>query len=265
MPCRPVFASANVLIDSHCHWDFPVFEANRQQDIAAFQSAQVGGIVVPGVEAQHWPRIAELRHRFPDLVWAAFGLHPCFEHQDTGADLRLLEQQLASNPCVAVGEIGLDFYDSVLPHSVQQELFAAQLAIARDAQLPVIIHCRKAHDQCWQAIKRVGLEQGGIIHAFSGSLVQAQRYIDTGFKLGIGGAATYPRAKRLHRLIKTLPLSSFVLETDAPDMPPAFARGQPNSPLNLLQIVHEIAHHTDLEPLFLANTCTLNTKAVLKL
>lgn len=234
-----------MFIDSHCHFDFPVFAEDRQRTVEHLQRLNVHALIVPGVVAEHWSRIDRLVADFPTLVFAAKGLHPCFaEH--SAADLERLPRELDSPNCIAVGEIGLDY---TLPESTwpqQWEYFVTQLEMASTHQLPVVIHCRKAHDQILKALRQMDFSQGGTIHAYSGSEAQAHRYIERGFKLGIGGGATYDRAQRLHRLLRALPLNSFVLETDAPDIPPAFARDRINTPVHLPEIAAQAAERAGI-------------------
>ncbi|UCC55199.1 MAG: TatD family hydrolase, partial [Gammaproteobacteria bacterium] len=167
------------------------------------------------------------------------------KHSD--ADLALLEARLARQRPVAVGEIGLDFYRKDPDRVRQQALFEAQLVMARDAGLPVILHVRKAHDQVLATLKRIRV-RGGTAHAFNGSLQQAQRYIELGFKLGFGGMLTYDRSAKLRALAQTLPAEAIVLETDAPDMVVAQHRGERNSPEYLPDCLVALATVRD-EPL----------------
>ena len=216
------------IIDTHCHLDVAQFDADRQAVLARARSAGVRGIVVPGVEAPGWDGLWHLCAAEPDL-FPAFGLHPVYLEQHGEADLAALESLVASRRPVAIGEIGLDYFIADLDRDRQQSLFEAQLMIARDARLPVILHVRKAHDPVLATLKRVEVP-GGIAHAFNGSLQQAQHYIDLGFKLGFGGMLTYERSTRLRTLARGLPLEALVLETDAPDMVVAQHRGERNSP-----------------------------------
>ncbi len=181
------------------------------------------------MRAAAWPRVTELcsgHKRF----YCALGLHPCFLSDHHSNDLGTLRNLAESGSCAAVGEIGLDYWDGHENADMQQYFFEAQLAVAKDFRLPVLLHVRKAHDQVLKALRSYQLDRAGIVHAFSGSHQQAEQYIQLGFKLGIGGSITYSRAQRLRKLVSTLPLSSMVLETDAPDMPLCGRQGQLNRP-----------------------------------
>ena len=160
------------------------------------------------------------------------------EHQPQ--HLNQLDSAIHQHQPVAVGEIGLDFYDKRLNREKQQAYFAKQLIIAKRHHLPVVVHCRKAHDECLRELAKIG-PIGGIIHAFNGSLQQARRYIDLGFLLGFGGMLTFSRSTKLRDLVDKLPLSALVLETDAPDMTVVQHKGERNSPEYIPLIAEAVA------------------------
>jgi TatD DNase family protein len=142
---------------------------------------------------------------------------------------------------VAVGEVGLDFFIRDYDKAKQCLFFETQVECAKTSKLPLILHVRKAHDQVSSMLKKKNFHHGGVVHCYSGSYQQATRYLDLGFKLGIGGVVTYPRSTRLHKLVKDLPLDSFVLETDAPDIPPLGKERQRNRPDYLPEIFKAFA------------------------
>jgi TatD DNase family protein len=219
--------------------------------------------------------------KFYPLLKPAYGLHPMFLDQHRPIDLEMLEAYLASPKCLAVGEIGLDYFITRLNREAQAWYFEAQLSLAQNQRLPVILHIRKAYDPVLATLRRLRFKQGGIVHAFAGSEQQAKQFIELGFKLGFGGAMTYPRALKLRRLAATLPLSCLVLETDSPDMLPVFARPCANagvnegasvvgskainSPLNLPAIAQELAGLRGLGLVDLLTACRRNTCDALKL
>ncbi|MDH5301068.1 MAG: TatD family hydrolase [Gammaproteobacteria bacterium] len=227
------------MFDSHCHLDFAEFDADREAVLADCRRLGVEGMLVPGVTAATWPRLLALTDAHPD-VFPALGLHPMFIDEHRDAHLAELENLLQAGRAVAVGEIGLDFFLPQLDRQRQQYFFVEQLKLAQHYHLPLILHVRKAHDQVLAQLRRMTLV-GGIVHAFGGSEQQAYQYIELGFKLGFGGAMTWPRAKKLQHLVATLPLESLLLETDAPDMPPVWAAGQRSSPQYLPQYARFIA------------------------
>ncbi|BFO54279.1 TatD family hydrolase [Acidovorax sacchari] len=211
-------------IDTHCHLD--EFEAHAGRDYldrvrADAARAGVAHCVLPAVERGNLEAVRTLAHRHGDSY--ALGIHPLFtgraEDGDLGVLARALEQHAADPRLVAVGEIGLDFFVKDLDPARQEHFFREQLRLARRSRLPVILHTRRSVDKVLKGLRDVGAE-GGIAHAFNGSLQQARAFIDLGFKLGFGGAVTFDRALQLRRLAAELPLEAIVLETDAPDIPP---------------------------------------------
>ena len=217
-------------IDTHCHLDAPEFGGADEAD-AVRQAARESGVahcVIPAVEAANWDTVRTLAQRWGDSY--CLGIHPLYVPQASEADLQTLEAQLrlhCDDPrLVAVGEIGLDFFVPELclpPMREKQEFFyRAQLQLAANAGLPVVLHVRRSADRLLKFLRQIRPATGwtGIAHAFNGSLVQAQAFTDLGFKLGFGGALTFGRALQLRHLAQTLPLEALVLETDAPDIPP---------------------------------------------
>ena len=251
------------LIDSHCHLDVSDFDADRSAVLQRTRQQGVTGIVVPGITSAGWERLWQLCRNEPGL-YPAFGLHPVFLQQHTADDLPALESLLGQHPVVAVGEIGLDYAVDGLDREAQQALFEAQLVIARDAGLPVILHVRKSHDQVLATLKRIRV-CGGICHAFNGSLQQASLYQELGFKFGFGGMLTFERSTKLRALAKALPVESLVLETDAPDMTVMQHRGERNSPEYLPYSLAALAGVRDEEAEELARITTANVCEVLNL
>lgn len=218
-----------MLFDSHCHIDAPEFDEDRPAVLRAARQAGVSHVAVPAYLASRWGSLLALcaaSTEQPDwpLLLPALGLHPVYlaHHQDD--DLLRLAERLDDPAVVAVGEIGLDRFLPALSEPVhwarQVALFEAQLVLARERHLPVIIHARRCHADIVQALKRVGHISGGIVHAFSGSVEEARQYRRLGMHLGLGGPLTWPQAVRLQRVARELPLDAFVLETDAPDLVP---------------------------------------------
>jgi TatD DNase family protein len=251
------------LIDTHCHLDVDAFDADRQAVLARARANGVGGIVVPGVLARDWGALLDFCATDASL-YPALGLHPVYLDQHRETDLVRLEDLLPRHRTVAVGEIGLDYYIEELDRQHQQQLFEAQLEIARAAGLPVILHVRKAHDDVLTLLQRVRV-RGGICHAFNGSLQQGHRYIELGFMLGFGGMLTFERSSKLRALARSLPLDALVLETDAPDMTVARHRGERNSPEYLPDCLTALAEVRGEQAEHVAAQTTLNARAVLDL
>jgi len=255
-------------IDTHCHLDAPEFGSADEAD-AVRQAARDAGVahcVIPAVEAANWSAVRALAQRWGDSY--CLGIHPLYVPHAAEADLQALEEQLRlhrNDPrLLAVGEIGLDFFVPGLctpPMREKQEYFyRAQLQLAADAGLPVVLHVRRSADRLLKFLRQTRPPAGwtGIAHAFNGSLVQAQAFVDLGFKLGFGGALTFERALQLRHLAQTLPLDALVLETDAPDIPPHWlyttaqarqdgaSQGR-NTPAEIPRIAQALAHLRGME------------------
>ena len=208
-------------IDTHCHLDAPEFDADRAAVLARARAAGVTMQVLPAVAAEHFDAVRALAHDH-GLAYA-LGIHPLYVDRAEDADLDRLADALARHRddprLVAVGEIGLDGFVPGLDWARQQRFYTAQLQLARDAGLPVILHVRRSADALLKGLRRIAVG-GGIAHAFNGSRVQADTFIGLGFKLGFGGTLSFERALQIRRLATELPDTALVLETDAPDIPP---------------------------------------------
>ncbi|MFJ5381316.1 TatD family hydrolase, partial [Cupriavidus sp. CER94] len=211
-------------IDTHCHLDAREFDADREHVIEAALAAGISGIVLPAVAVSNFDAVRALAGEGSRCVYA-LGIHPLCTPGAGQADLDALRQQVAASiddpRLVAIGEIGLDFFVPGLDARHQTWLYTEQLKIAREFDLPVLLHVRKSQDQVYAGLRRAGVRQG-IAHAFNGSHEQARRYVEHGMKLGFGGNVTFSRARQIRRLATELPIEAIVLETDAPDIAPAW-------------------------------------------
>ena len=251
------------LFDSHCHIDVAEFDGDRDEVLAEARRAGVAEMLVPGVQRATWPALIALCDTDPAL-YPALGLHPVYLEAHHDDDLPALAEQIAQTRPLAVGEIGLDWYVDGLDRERQQYLLEAQLEIAEQAALPVVLHVRKAHDAMLNTLRRYRLP-GGFCHAFNGSQQQAARYIELGFRLGFGGMLTFERSKHLRRLAGELALDALVLETDAPDMTVASHRYQRNSPAYLPEVLQVLASLRDEDAGEIAAQTTANARGVLGL
>jgi len=235
-------------IDTHCHLDAPEFDADRPAVLDRARASGVLGLVLPAVAAANFDAVRALAHQYGAAY--ALGIHPLFTGQAAEGDLDVLAQCLhdwRDDPhLVAVGEIGLDHFVPNLDREVQRRYYRAQLRLARDAGLPVILHVRRSADALLQGLRQIEVA-GGIAHAFNGSAVQAAHFTVRGFALGFGGTLTFERSLQIRALAQQIPASALVLETDAPDIPPQWlyrtaaerAAGQPqgrNEPAQLPRI-----------------------------
>lgn len=228
-----------MLVDTHIHLDAAEFDADRDALVAAALKAGVERFIVPGVDRASFDRIESLAARFASVRYA-LGIHPLYVREAEAGDLDLLAKRLADGGAIAVGEIGLDFFVTGIDPDVQSFYYVEQLKLARRFGLPVILHVRRAVDAILKQLRRFDVP-GGIAHAFNGSRQQADVFIAMGFKLGFGGSMTFSGSTRIRQLAVELPLEAIVLETDAPDIPPAWAANGRNEPANLRRFVTELA------------------------
>lgn len=232
-----------LLIDTHCHLDVAAFDDDRDEVMARAAALGVTRIVVPAIKASTWDKLLALCATHEGL-YPALGLHPLFLDSHAPEDVEGLRARLLGTRPLAVGEIGLDFFVKQLDRTRQMELFKAQLRVARAAELPVLLHVRKAHEEVLAALGEIPV-RGGIAHAFNGSAQQAARYLRLGFKLGFGGTLTYAGSRKIKQLARELPDTALVLETDAPDMLVAARRGPNhsgrNSPEYLIDCLRALA------------------------
>ncbi len=250
------------LVDSHCHLDAAEFDPDREAVIGEARRAGVVAMVVPAVEHANFDAVIALCRQHP-VCFPALGIHPMYVDRANPEHLHALDAALAVHEPVAVGEIGLDFF--VPGHDVarQEYFFVEQLKLARKHDLPVILHVRRSQDAILKYLRRFKV-RGGIAHAFNGSRQQAEAFIDLGFKLGFGGAMTWPRALRIRELAASLPLESIVLETDAPDIPPEWlGRSGRNAPVEMMKIAQVMAEIRGVELAKIVDTTTENVLSAL--
>ncbi|HDR2526927.1 TatD family hydrolase [Enterobacter ludwigii] len=250
-------------IDTHCHFDFPPFTGDEEQSITRAAQAGVEAIIVPAVEAAYFERVMDLSRRHQAL-YAALGLHPIMieHHLDEHIDALDAIVQTAGDKLVAIGEIGLDLYRDDPQFARQQTILDAQLRLAKRHDLPVILHSRRTHDKLAMQLKRIDLPRRGVVHGFSGSLQQAQRFIALGYKIGVGGTITYPRASKTRDVMAQLPLEALLLETDAPDMPLNGFQGQPNRPEQAARVFDALCELREEPEEVIAHALLENTRAV---
>lgn len=234
-----------MLIDTHCHLDAAEFDLDRDEVIKRAIATGVSRMVIPAVDRNNFDAVISLRQQYPQCFYA-LGIHPMYVDSAVVEDLQVLKQYVQDCPPVAIGEIGLDYFVTNAkdnPDNIKRQIhfFTQQLELAQRHKLPVILHVRHAIDDVLKYLRQYKLV-GGIAHAFNGSLQQAEQFVKLGFKLGFGGAMTYDRALKIRELAKKLPLQAIVLETDAPDIPPAWlGNGGRNSPEELIKIAQVLA------------------------
>uniref|UniRef100_Q0HXQ7 TatD-related deoxyribonuclease n=1 Tax=Shewanella sp. (strain MR-7) TaxID=60481 RepID=Q0HXQ7_SHESR len=231
-----------MMLDTHAHLDFVEFDSDREQVVQRMRQAGIDNLIIPGVSPEHWPKQLAIAEQYQ--CYFALGIHPWFCPEDVDkaiTELTFQVSQLRECPrFVAIGECGLDklYADN---WSQQLAFFDAQLTLAHELNLPVIVHAVRAHQEVLSHLKRHKLAKGGVIHAFSGSPDIAAQYIKLGFKLGIGGLVMNPNAKKLLKTVSELPLDSFLLETDSPAMTPLNVIEKRNQPANAVLFIDKIA------------------------
>ncbi|MGD8911756.1 MAG: TatD family hydrolase [Candidatus Thiodiazotropha sp.] len=251
------------LIDAHSHFDDVSFEADREEALQRAHEAGVLEQVIPAVKAEWWPRIKQLCEQTRGL-YPSYGLHPMYHSDHLEEHLTQLQEWVEKEQPVAIGECGLDFFIEDPQPQQQRYYFEQQLKIAVEQGLPVIIHARRSLEEVINTLRRyAGLQ--GMVHSFSGSEQQARRLVDMGFYLSFGGPITYERAKRLHRLIKSLPLEAILLETDSPDQPASLHRGQRNEPAYLAEILDTVARLRQQPAELIAEQTAANTRRLFKI
>jgi len=250
-----------MLIDTHCHLDAGEFADDRDAVHAGALAAGVGRILVPAVAAGNFTAVRDCVARYPGCV-AAYGIHPLYVGGARDDDLDALRQWLGGGQAVAVGEIGLDHFVADGDPQRQEYFFVEQLKLAREFGLPVVLHVRRAVDAVLKQLRRIRVS-GGIAHAFNGSRQQAEEFLKLGFALGFGGAMTFSGSTRIRALAASLPDEAIVLETDAPDIPPAWLAGRRNAPGELPRIAGELAALRGISVAAVAAMTAANARRVL--
>lgn len=252
-------------IDTHAHLDMEEFESDLQEVLERAFHADVRQIVSVGVDGASSESAIEIARHHPE-VFAAVGVHP---HNAAGGGRDELDSvaELTSQPkVVAWGEIGLDFFHRYAPPERQERLFKKQLNLARDLELPVIIHDRNAHDQVLAAVQAFGSkERAGVIHCFSGDLELAKTFIGLGYYISIPGTVTYKNAGTVKEVASQISLNRLLIETDAPFLAPVPMRGKRNEPALVSLTAKEIARLREMDPVELGRVTSKNAMDLFRL
>ena len=252
-----------MIVDSHCHLDDPEFDRDRGAVVQRARAAGVMVQIVPAIDRGTWEKTREACTIAPGL-YPAYGLHPLLLDRHRPEHLDELSRWLERERPKAVGECGLDYYVEGLDADTQRFYFRRQLELARDFDLPVIVHARRAFEEAIAELRRLpGLR--GVVHSWAGSEEQARQLFSMGFCLGLGGPVTYERAKRIRRVATSMPLEFLLLETDAPDQPDAGRRGERNEPAQLRTVLECIAQLRGIETEALAAQTSANARRLFAL
>ena len=254
---------APFFIDTHCHLDAAEFDADRDAVYARAVDSGVAIQIVPAISRDNFTAVAATCERYPGSL-PAWGMHPMFIDVHRPEHLANLRAQIEQQRPVAIGEIGLDLFVRDLDAATQEYFYVEQLKIAQEYDLPVLLHCRRANDEILKHLRKIKV-RGGIAHAFNGSPQQAHEFIKLGFKLGFGGAFTWPRALNLRRLAVELPLEAIVLETDSPDIPPVWIGRGRNAPGELPLIARALATLRGVSVETIAGATTQTAKTLFRL
>ena len=230
-----------MIFDSHAHYDSEQFNEDRDELLQSMPENGVGTIVNSGANWNSVTEVVELARKYPH-VYAAVGMHPDEVGDLNEERFEYLKAQCHKDKVVAVGEIGLDYYWDNESHDVQKKWFIKQLDLARELDLPVIIHSRDAAADTLEIMKEHGKGLRGVIHCFSYSIELAREYVKMGFHIGIGGVVTFKNGKKLKEIAQEIPLDHILLETDCPYLAPVPFRGKRNSSIYISYIAEEIAN-----------------------
>lgn len=236
-----------MIFDTHAHYDDEAFDIDREELLQRLPKNGVEYVVDVSSTVESVQQVLAIADQYP-FIYAAVGIHPN-ETQTLQEESYTWLKEMAKHPKnVAIGEIGLDYYDDPVDRTTQKLWFERQIELARECKLPLIIHSRDAANDTYELLKETKADEiGAIIHCYSYGVEQARQYLNKGFLLGIGGVVTFTNAKKLKEVVEYAPLEQLVLETDCPYLAPVPFRGKRNSSINLTYVVKEIARIKNVE------------------
>ncbi|MCR4747423.1 MAG: TatD family hydrolase [Clostridiales bacterium] len=252
------------IFDTHSHYDDEAFNENREELLGLLPQKGVTGILTCGINLVSSYNCLKLAKRY-DFVYCALGIHPENIADERKGDLDLIKELLETEPkAVAVGEIGLDYhYDDGAPREVQTDLFERQIEIAKELDLPVIVHDRDAHEDTFRILKE--MRPKGVLHCYSGSKEQALQYTDMGFYIGIGGVVTFKNARKTVEVAEAIPIDRLLLETDCPYLAPVPHRGERNNSGYISFVAEKIGEIRGMDPQEVLSITADNARTFLKL
>lgn len=247
-----------MIIDTHAHYDDKAFEEDRTEVLESMAGEGIGRIVNIGSSLGACKRTIQLMEQY-DFIYGALGVHPTDSGELTEEDIEWLRTQCALEKCVAVGEIGLDYYWDEPDREIQKKWFVRQLELAKEVKLPVVIHSRDAAQDTVDIMKAEQAQEiGGVVHCYSYSRELAKTFLDMGFYFGIGGVVTFNNGRKLKEVVEYLPMDRIVLETDSPYLAPVPFRGKRNDSRKLSYVVEQIANIKGIFPEEVQQTTTQN-------
>ena len=251
-----------MIFDSHAHYNDSRFAEDRFAVLDAMPGKNVGYIMNVADSMDSLDRVMELAEKYP-FVWASVGVHPEAAGNLTDADMEVLREYTKHEKVKAIGEIGLDYYYDDVEKSIQKKWFSRQIELAKEVDLPIIVHDRDAHGDCLDILRASGaMDVGGILHCFSGSREMARDVLNLGMYIGIGGTLTFKNARKVREVAEYVPMDRIVLETDCPYLAPEPHRGERNSSAYLSEVVKAIAaikevSEEEVEAVTWGNACRL--------
>ena len=250
------------ITDTHTHLYAEQFDNDRDEVIKRALDKGISRFFLPAIDSTYYERMKDLQLAYPKNVFLMAGLHPTHVREDFNKELEIVKKFLEQQKCYAIGEIGIDLYWDKSFLSEQQEAFRLQIALAKEKKLPIVIHCRDAFDEIFEIMDDVCDEQlKGIFHCFTGNEEQANKVLNYGFKLGIGGVVTFKNGG-LDKFLHKIPLEHIVLETDAPYLAPAPYRGKRNEMSYLEHVLDKLVDIYKLPPEEIAKATTLNSQEI---
>lgn len=246
-----------MLIDTHAHLYAKQFDQDRDEMIARAEANGIHKFYLPNIDSSSIEGMLALEDKYPDKCFAMMGLHPCSVKDEFEKELTIMEDWLRKRPFVAIGEIGIDLYWDKTFFEQQKKAFNRQVEWAIDLNLPIVIHCRESMDITIKLVEKFKGKVKGIFHCFGGSLEQANKIMDLGFLMGIGGVLTYKKAN-LAPIVKEIPLEYLVLETDAPYLAPVPFRGKRNESGYVLHVAEHLAKAKEMSLEKIAEVTTKN-------
>ncbi|HHW66114.1 MAG TPA: TatD family hydrolase [Epulopiscium sp.] len=249
--------------ESHAHYDDEAFNEDRDELLLSLKDSGIGYVIQSAANISSSKAGIELAKKY-DFIYCAIGVHPHDTEELDEEKFKELKSLAAEEKVVAIGEIGLDYYYDNAPRDLQKYWFERQMELSKEVNLPVIIHSREASQDTFDLIEKVK-PVGGVIHCYSGSVEMAKEYVKKGFYIGVGGTVTFKNAKKVVEVVKEIPLSSILIETDAPYLSPVPLRGKRNDSRNLKYVVEKIAEIKDITSEDVAKITMENGKKLFKI
>ena len=254
-----------MLIDTHTHIYLNAFDDDRDEAISRAQSVGVSQLILPAIDSKTTAMMHKVKQDFPETIHLMMGLHPTHVGLNFEQELAHVKEQLDNHSFVAVGEIGMDLYWDKTYQILQQEAFSRQIDWALDTNLPIVIHCRDAFEPIFEVLEGVNDSRlRGVFHCFTGTKDDAQRALDLGFYLGIGGVVTFKNGK-IDRFLADFPIEKIVLETDSPYLAPTPYRGKRNESAYLPIVANKMADVFETTPAEMARVTSKNAKELFDL